>query len=107
MSTVTPTRQRVKAERSCLLGNPVHGVRPLLLTVGKNRFGYYVFPLASDFGRAFRLVKFACDVEPDGPDSYDVLLDGQRSTCECMGFLWHFHCKHVDSIAALVEGGAL
>jgi hypothetical protein len=38
---------------------------------------------------------------------YHVHLDEPRSTCQCMGSLRWGHCKHVDSLAALVEGSAL
>jgi hypothetical protein len=111
MASVSPTPHSVKPrkgpKRTYRLGKAVHGVYPLLLTIGKKRYGYYVFPLASDFGRAFKLVKFSCDVEPDGASEYDVCLDGTRSQCECLGFLRHGHCKHVESLVALVEGGAL
>jgi DNA polymerase III alpha subunit len=86
---------------------PVLRVYPLLLTVGKKRFGYYVFPLKSDFGRAFKLVKFACDVEPDGASEYDVCLDGRRTHCDCKGHARHGHCKHAESLAVLVAQGSL
>jgi hypothetical protein len=63
---------------------------------------YNLAPIPSEFGRAFRLVKLL------GPhDRYDVLLDGERSRCECRGFLrWH-HCKHVSALLALLQAGKL
>ena len=61
---------------------------------------YNLAPIHSDFGRAFRLVKLL------GPhDRYDVLLQGEHSTCECKGFLRHHHCKHLGAIYALAEKG--
>jgi hypothetical protein len=63
---------------------------------------YNLARIPSDFGMAFRLVKIL------GPhDRYDVLLDGERSYCDCKGFLHHGHCKHVDGLAALVKAGKL
>ncbi len=55
----------------------------------------------------FRLEK-ANPVPGEGePDYYDVLLDGERSTCECKGFLRYGHRKHVESVRALVQCGKL
>jgi hypothetical protein len=111
MSSLTTTpaarKPRSKPARGLRLGKPVHGVYPLLLTVGKKRFGYYVFPLASDFGRAFKLVKFSCDVEADGATEYDICLDGHRTHCDCKGHQRHGHCKHAESLAVLVAQGSL
>jgi hypothetical protein len=51
-----------------------------------------------------------CSANPDedGPESYDVNLspDGKHR-CECLGFLRWGHCKHVNGLAVLVEGGKL
>ena len=51
----------------------------------------------------------------DGPgEEYDVLLDGQFSTCECKGFLRHgmkaaggSGCKHIAGCKAALDAGQL
>jgi hypothetical protein len=107
MASITSSRPRVKPQRHATLGNPCNGVRALCLTVGKDRFGYYITALETSWGLAFRLVKFAHQVEEGEPDHYDVNLDGARSTCECRGYLRHRHCKHIESLLALQAEGRL
>jgi hypothetical protein len=103
------------------LGNPVNGVRCLRLTVGKTTTGYYVVPQDSQLGGiAFRLERFAQDIQPGEPGHYNVLLDDAcptRSLCDCPGFeRWGWHpgpdgsavaCKHLESLLALVCGGRI
>jgi hypothetical protein len=82
-------------------GNP--GI--LTITVGKEAAEYLVWPMASDFGRAFRLDKVMdCDAI-----TYHVLLDpeGSKHSCECKGFLRWNHCKHIEGLLALHQGGRL
>jgi hypothetical protein len=62
-------------------------------------------PLASDYGRAIRLEK--ADKGDGQSQTYDVLLDGDRSTCECMGHMKHGRCKHVSGLAAVIASGQL
>jgi hypothetical protein len=64
---------------------------------------YFVWPLPSDWGKAVRLEKFAAD----GGETYDVLLDGEQSSCECHGFLRWGRCKHVAAAQSLQERGEL
>jgi hypothetical protein len=74
------------------------------ITVGKETDFYFVDKVPSDFGTAFKLEK--CNY--DGNDTtYHTLLDGQRSSCECKGYLRHHHCKHIDGLTALVQLGKL
>jgi hypothetical protein len=90
-------------------------VYPLLIVVGAGdkaqRYGYYVEPLACDFGLAFRFTKLAHQVEEGHDSYYDVLLDPRgHHECFCLGHLRHGHrtvCKHVAVAAALVEAGRL
>jgi len=81
--------------------------RVLTLTVGKTVSTYLVFPLRSDWGRAFRLEKQSGERMEGEPDNYDVMLNGKESSCECMGFCRWGHCKHVDSLAELKRRGRL
>jgi hypothetical protein len=104
------------------LGEPAggEGCRALLLTVGKEKFGYYLEQLRADFGRGFRLVKFSHQVEEGEPGHYDILIDPRdlklpldrpgRSTCDCKGHLTHGHktaCKHLAAIRKLLSEGSL
>jgi hypothetical protein len=130
MASLTTSPRRVKAskgsartrpERHMALGAVHGGVRCLKLTVGKKTTGYYVVPLESQLGGvAFRLERFASDVQPGEPDHYNLLLDTAlptRSLCDCKGFeRWGWHqgadgqvvsCKHLDSCLALAAGGRI
>jgi hypothetical protein len=88
----------------CLTGPGVLDIR-----VGKDEASYYLTPLPSDFGRAFRLDKFGID----GGECYHVNLDtaaspGQaKHSCECKGWLRWNRCKHVEGLLALVGRGKL
>ena len=101
----TPRKPRPKPARSIRLTQlPAAGHSGVVkITVGKKTAGYYLDLLPADFGRAFRLVKFLSEQTPVEPSHYDVLLDGQRSSCECKGFCRHGHCKHVDALAAVKD----
>jgi hypothetical protein len=43
---------------------------------------YYLTEWPADFGRGFRLERF----ETQGEGLYDVNLNGEHSTCDCLGF---------------------
>lgn len=58
--------------------------------------------------RAFRLAKLTFSDEPG--EVYDVLADGEDSTCDCLGFLQHGHrgpCRHIEAIECLLQEGKL
>jgi hypothetical protein len=116
MSTATRTRKPRQVKRTVLLSlepfqsNP--GVVEIRVTSGVKAprtelFEYLVFPLATDFGRGFRLDKFRNPGDETQPETYQVNLDGPKSACTCKGHLAHGHCKHVDGLAALVKAGKL
>src|SRR5262245_58431047 len=105
MSTVTSPRPRSKVNRSVRLllestgpGDP-HVVS---LTVGKETAEYFVWPVPSAWGKAFKVEKLAANAEV-----YFVNLDGAQSTCECKGFCRWGHCKHRDGLQVLVDKGLL
>ncbi len=78
-----------------------NGVHLLTLTVGTSATRYYCQRIPSDFGRAVRLDKFATE----GGESYAINVGGERgnrSSCECLGFLRHGHCKHLDAVKKLL-----
>jgi hypothetical protein len=71
---------------------------------------YFLQRLDSDFGDCFRVEKWrhAQGDLPAGIESvYDVCLDGEESSCECRGFLRHGHCRHLESLTALLRAGKL
>ena len=105
MSTVTMKRPRVKPERKVRLAlKPFEGNPGVVdITVGKDLTSYFVFPIPSDFGTAFRLEKFG----GFGGEVYNVNLDGEGSSCECKGFLRWNHCKHAEGLRALRQAGQL
>jgi hypothetical protein len=78
-------------------------------------FGYYVTAVPSDFGTAYRLEKFAGDVEEGEPSEYCVNLDVANPEhgnhlCPCLGQQrWgHRHpCKHIRSLLKLHAEGRL
>jgi hypothetical protein len=76
------------------------------LTANGDTVFYGLKTLDHGFGEsAFRLSKAERGGIPG--EVYDVLIDGARSSCECMGFLAHRHCKHVESIEGLIAAGKL
>jgi len=98
-------RQRKPIPREMNLLNAPAAQRwgAMLLTVGKERRGYLFREITCDIGgRAFEVVKVGTD-----ETTYHVRLDGQQSTCECLGFLKHSHCKHLAAIAKLLDLGKL
>jgi hypothetical protein len=114
MSTATKTRKRVKPERRIRIIKPIQdGIGAIQIVIGGEPHNYLVRALASDFGRAFNLIKQeVVPVEPgvweeQTTASYNVCLDGARSTCDCLGFLKHHHCKHVEGLAALAQSRKL
>jgi hypothetical protein len=106
MATLTQRPRRVKPTRSIRLALPpsdVSAVAVVVITVGKAEDTYHVTPLAADFGAAFEVAK----VSDPGQPVYHVNLDGDRSSCDCPGFLHHGHCKHAAGLAALKRAGKL
>ncbi|MHB1424603.1 MAG: hypothetical protein ACYC3I_15655 [Gemmataceae bacterium] len=109
MNTATKSRQRVKPERRVRVIMPIRDnyMGSIEIKMGKEQFIYGIMPMKSDFGVAFRLIESELIRQPDNTfelhdtDRYDVLLNGEQSTCECKGFLGHGHCKHVDGLTTL------
>jgi len=102
--TATATKPRKSENRVATL-RPIGAAQVLGLTAGKDTVFYLLTPLAATVGAGFHLAKAD---RGDGPgEEYDVLLDGQFSSCECKGFLRWNHCKHVEALTALVKSGKL
>jgi len=86
------------------VGPPPSPERPfglLRLALGREVNVYFLEPFASDFGRAFSLTKL--ERKDEEPPVYHVLLDGRRSSCDCLGHQRHGHCKHLDSLLLLLD----
>lgn len=101
MAESTRKPARVKPARLCSL-SPAgeNGARTLTLYVGAEVFTYRLLEVPVDFGRGFRLEKV------DGSEGYWVHLDDATGdSCDCKGCLkWH-HCKHAESLRALIANG--
>jgi len=81
----TARKPQPRSLRLCTIGT----ADVLWLTVGKLITAYKLTRLPADFGTAYRLEKAQ---QGNGPeDHYDVLLDGARTSCECLGNLKHNH----------------
>jgi hypothetical protein len=110
MATLTASKTNrkpaKKPERSATISTMTNGKLILWLTQDGKTRGYVLTPLDSEIGgTAYRLGK--ADNGDGKMDEYDVLLDGEYSTCECLGFLSHRHCKHLESLKALAAAGKL
>jgi hypothetical protein len=76
--------------------------------VGAESVGYHVEPVASDYGRAFKLTKFTADEGGDPEErEYAVNVDGRHTSCSCKGHAYRDACKHADALALLVAQGRL
>ena len=114
MPTATKSRKRVKPERRIRLVKPIQdGMGALQISIGGEPHNYLILPLPSAFGSAFRLIKQELVPQTEGyyelkdTARYHVNLNGQQSTCECLGFLKHNHCKHVEGLAVLRQRGLI
>jgi hypothetical protein len=114
MSTATKSRQRVKPERRIRLIKPIQdGMGAVQITIDGEPHNYVVLRLSSDFGYVFRLIKEELVPQTEGfyelkaTARYNVNLDGPQSTCECLGFLKHHRCKHVEGLTVLRQRGLI
>jgi len=117
MTTASKPRPRVKPTRRVTLSEFINGIACLTMTVIEphvrtdpkiTMFGYFLHRLAADFGLAFRFEPFA-EQKRDGSEDYDVNIDPQRGhhSCTCKGNTYCGHCKHVESILALIKRGKI
>ena len=122
MNTVTTKRERVKPERKCSLRTE-NGQTVLSMTIitrgpriGERVevFRYRLRSLDAGAGLAFRLEKLD-HLRDDESNNYDLCIapdgimdpDGGCHSCECKGYLKWGHCKHIESLLALIEAGVL
>jgi hypothetical protein len=116
MTTSAQTRNRKprpKPEPHVTLGIHTNGVYALHITIGTGdkakHFGYYVRRIPAEFGLAFRFEKFETERVEGEPSDCDVLIDLDRGyhSCTCKGGTYHGHCKHAESILALIQSGKI
>ncbi|HWG47715.1 MAG TPA: hypothetical protein VN688_33430 [Gemmataceae bacterium] len=106
MATATKTRKpATKPARKATLGTLTNGKLILCITQGEDVRSYLLTPIPSDFGTAYHLLK--SDNGSDKGEAYDVLLAGRDSSCTCKGNTYHGHCKHVESLTALLNAEKL
>ena len=109
MNTVIAERPPVKAkrQRTIRVTVPPSDVNPACVVTVRDERGkdtdYHVCPIPSDFGAAFEVTKM---FEADDA-VYRVNLDGDRSSCDCLGFSHHGRCKHVSGLSVLRQAGKL
>ncbi len=75
------------------------------LTIGKEKFGYYVDLLPGDVGLpAFRVTHFVTEQKPGEPASYEIQLhaDPKHDSCGCPGHHYTGGCKHTSCLRALL-----
>ncbi len=117
MATATKPRPLVKPERRVTLSQFVNNIACLSITSIERRvrsepkisvFGYFLHRIPADFGLAFRFEPFA-EQKRNGSEEYDVNIDLERGhhSCTCKGNTYCGHCKHVESILALIKSGKI
>lgn len=96
---------------------PKHPPRVIRLARRPDQFGVGVFEITQKGQSRFYVFKeIRCDIGGRGfavhriglADLYHVRIGTNvESSCECMGFLRHGKCKHVQGLSALIGHGAL
>src|SRR5215472_1911388 len=104
MTTATATRKTIrkpasKLPRSAHL-SPIGSKQILWLTIGEESQAYGLTQLETDFGVAgFHLSK--ADKGDSHAEEYDVLIDGNDSSCTCPDHTYRRReCKHLAAIAS-------
>lgn len=105
MTTASKPRPRVKPERRVRLYGADSNPMLLEMTIGAELFAYFVTKI--DGGFAFRKCP-DCVHEIDDA-VYRVHCDPatRLSTCTCKGNTYCGHCKHIESILALIQSGKI
>lgn len=92
--------------------NPGGSLPPAgVLTIKQKRIytSYVVCEFPTDWqGRGFHLAKLD-EGSDKTEESYScfVAKNGQDKRCDCKGFVYAGHCKHLASLQALIEAGRL
>ena len=99
-----PHRRSVKVIITAIPEQPLTLVR---ITQDDKPAHYWVEPLLSDWGLAYRLEKAGEEVQDGEEDAYSVLLEEDGSSCTCPAGVYHGFCKHQDALRALLAEGKL
>lgn len=78
----------------------------LQITEGSKIDLYAVERMLEVEGHAYRVVKYTEQGERQG-DGYDVLIAGERSLCDCLGFGRFGYCRHVQGLTTLIAKGRI
>lgn len=111
LTEVLPVRAKAKPGAVRFTPGQRPGTGVVTIQAGRVPCEYVVveFPSCWD-GRAVHLAKVAgspgSDPEAGGYDLF-VARNGQDRRCCCRGFDRHGHCKHVDTVVALIQNGWL
>ncbi len=87
------------------------GPRAGVLTIKQKRAytGYVVCEFPTDWdGRGFHLSKLTTGTDPT-EEAYSCFIakNGQDKRCECKGFAYAGHCKHLAALSALIRADRL
>jgi hypothetical protein len=110
ISTRRPVRKpRPTPVRSYHLPLAPFGQNPGVLDIidGKVITSFFLYPVASDFGLAYRLEKFAGHQRGDDDAVYHVCLEHDTATCDCKGGCYCQKCRHVEALRDLQAKGKL
>lgn len=79
----------------------------LIIKEEKKESIYATLSIPSDWGEGWELHKLTWDEHKSkttATDIYHVNLNGNDSTCDCMGFLqWQKPCKHIKALQQMKE----
>src|SRR5262245_47383671 len=100
-------RQRKKPQRFCHLVSPTApGVLVLAIRTVRPKAGDLTEPLHLE-AIVSQLPGRALILHGGKGQSYNVLLSGPDSTCDCKGFCFKGVCKHIAALLALQSAGKL
>lgn len=76
-----------------------------LTEAGRPETSFWLTPVRSDWGRAYRLDKFRAE----GGETYRVCLSPEdgRHSCTCPGHSYRGKCRHVSALLAIVAAGRM
>lgn len=101
------SKSRKQITRTVRLDLPVSRCSQGVVTViaGKHRATYFLTRLDAEFGQGWQLEKIGS--KRDKKYAVNLAESASHSTCECLGFLRHGSCRHVNALLALRQAGKL
>jgi hypothetical protein len=107
MTTATRTRKPATNQPRSAHLSQIGNTQILWLTIGTETQAYGLTQLETDFGTAgFHLSK--ADKGDGHAEEYDLLIDGNRSSCSCPDCTYRRReCKHLAAIASLIRAGKI